>query len=113
LAFGSDWPVVSPDPILGIRAAVTGLTLDGKPFGVDQNLTVEESLRAYTVGAACCLQLDGMGVGKLNPGSRADLVMFTDDVLAANWVKKPPRIALTVVDGRIVYDAAAQAPVTA
>ncbi|MHC4107877.1 MAG: amidohydrolase family protein, partial [Planctomycetota bacterium] len=58
LAFGSDWPVVSLDPLAGIRAAVTGLTLAGDVFGADQNLTVDESLRAYTAGAAYALGLD-------------------------------------------------------
>lgn len=109
LAFGSDWPVVSPDPLLGIRAAVTGLTLDGEPFGIEQNLTVEEAIRAYTVDAARCLQLDRIGVGILEPGRIGDLVMFDRDSFAANWAEKPPETVLTAVGGRIVYDAAASA----
>src|SRR5690606_36232719 len=72
LAFGSDWPVVSPDPVLGIRAAVTGLTLDGEVFGEDQNLDVTEAMRAYTAGAAFALGLDDSGV--LRPGALGDFV---------------------------------------
>lgn len=103
LAFGSDWPVVSCDPLLGIRTAVTGLTLDGKVFGGDQNLTVEESLRAYTRDAAFCLQMDDAGV--LAEGKVGDLVMFDRDPFVADWGDAPPRVVMTVCGGRVVYDA--------
>src|SRR5256712_13278268 len=55
LAFGSDWPVAPLRPLLGFYAAVTRATLDGKnPQGwfPEQRLSVEETLRAYTVGSA-------------------------------------------------------------
>ena len=57
LAFGSDWTVAPLDPILGIYAAVTRRTLDGKnPNGwvPEQKITVEEALRAYTSGQCLC-----------------------------------------------------------
>ena len=44
LAFGSDWPVVSCDPLLGMQTAITGLTLDGDVFAADQTLTVDFKL---------------------------------------------------------------------
>ncbi len=103
LAFGSDWPVVSPDPMLGMRAAITGLTLDNTAFGVDQNLTVEEALRAYTRDVAYCLQLDEL-TGVLREGMLADLVLFDVDPFAADWVNHPPRVIMTVVGGEVVFD---------
>lgn len=103
LAFGSDWPVVSLDPLAGIRAAVTGLTLDGVVFGADQNLTVDEALRAYTAGAAYALGLDGAGV--LRPGAAGDLVMFDRDPFDADWAHEPPRVVLTIAGGEVVHDA--------
>ena len=51
LVFGSDWTVAPIDPILGIYAAVTRRTLDGKNPGgwiPEQKISVEEALRAYT-----------------------------------------------------------------
>jgi hypothetical protein len=102
LAFGSDWPVVSPDPVLGMRAAITGLTLDGAPFAPDQNLTVEETLRAYTLGAAVALGLNE--AGRLAPGCLGDCIMFDRDPFSADWVHAPPRVAMTVVGGEVVYD---------
>lgn len=102
LAFGSDWPVVSPDPVLGIRAAVTGLTLDGEVFGEDQNLDVTEAMRAYTAGAAFALGLDDSGV--LRPGALGDFVMWDRDPFLADWINAPPRVIMTVLGGTVVYE---------
>lgn len=102
LAFGSDWPVVSCDPLAGIRAAVTGLTLDGEVFGARENLTVEEALEAYTAGAAYALGLDEAGC--LRPGALGDLVVFDRDPFSADWAAERPRIVMTVVGGVVVYD---------
>jgi predicted amidohydrolase YtcJ len=105
LAFGSDWPVVSLDPMLGMRAAITGLTLDDQPFGIDQNLTVEETLRAYTRDAAYCLRLDGEGgAGVLREGMAGDCVMFDIDPFSADWINRPPRVIMTIVGGEVVFD---------
>ncbi|MDK0575387.1 amidohydrolase family protein, partial [Clostridium perfringens] len=55
LAFGSDWPVAPLNPMDGLKAAVTRQTLDGKhPDGwvPEQKITIEEAIRAFTVGSA-------------------------------------------------------------
>lgn len=106
LAFGSDWDVTSIDPLLGIWAAVTRRTLDGKHPGgwvPEQKITVEEALRAYTAG-------DAYGVfaertrGRLVPGYRADLVLLDQDLTAI-----PPEtidrvtVRQTIVGGRVVF----------
>ncbi len=55
LTFGSDWTVAPIDPRVGIEAAVTRQTLDGKnPEGwvPEQKITVEEALRCYTANNA-------------------------------------------------------------
>jgi predicted amidohydrolase YtcJ len=103
LAFGSDWPVVPCDPLLGLRTAITGLTLDGEVFAADQNLTVSEALRAYTAGAATAVGLAGGGV--LRPGGLGDVVLFDRDPFQANWVDAPPKVITTVAGGRVAYDA--------
>ncbi len=83
LAFGSDWPVVTLNPLKGIRAAVTGKTLDGKTFVPEQNITAEEALRAYTVGGAYAAG-DEDRLGRIKAGYLADFVILADDILSAD-----------------------------
>src|SRR5438094_2044511 len=55
LAFGSDWTVAPLDPLLGVYAAVSRRTLDGKNPGgwvPEQKISVGDALRAYTYGNA-------------------------------------------------------------
>ncbi|MCP3904670.1 MAG: amidohydrolase [Planctomycetes bacterium] len=103
LAFGSDWPIVSCDPLAGIRSAVTGLTTDGASFRTDQNLGVAEALAAYTSGAAGALRMDHAGT--VAPGADADLVVLDRDPFTADWIDAPPRVVLTIAGGAVVYDA--------
>ena len=69
LAFGSDWTVAPLSPILGIYAAVTRRTLDGRnPQGwfPEEKLTLEQALRAYTAGVAYAGFMEG-STGTLRP----------------------------------------------
>ncbi len=108
LAFGTDWPVVPLDPIQGIATAVTRRTLDGKhPDGwiPDQKISVEEAVRAYTIGSAYAEFQDEVK-GTLTPGTLADLVILDRDIfkIAPAEIEKV-KVVLTVMDGRIVFDA--------
>ena len=106
LAFGSDWDVAPISPLLGIAAAVTRATIDGKqPNGwvPEQKITVEEALRAYTVSAAYAA-FEEKDKGSLESGKLADFVILSHDVLSA-----PPQsiekiqVETTVVGGKVVY----------
>lgn len=108
LAFGSDWTVAPIDPVLGIHAAVTRRTLDGKnPEGwiPEQKVSVDQALRAYTSGNAFGVFAETTR-GVLKTGYRADLVLLDQDLF-----KVPPetietaRIRATVVGGKVVYQA--------
>lgn len=105
LAFGSDWPVVSCDPFLGIHAAVTGITLDGARFVPEQSLTVEEAVLAYTRGAAYAL-FSERDTTLITPGYPADFIILDRDVLSipADDIKRV-RVLRTVVGGKTVYEA--------
>ncbi len=102
IAFGSDWPVVTCDPVAGMRAAITGLTLDGQTVRPEENLSVEEALRAYTSAAAHALHMENIGV--IADGAPADLVMFDLDPFTANWAAQPPKVVMTIAGGRIVHN---------
>jgi predicted amidohydrolase YtcJ len=106
LAFGSDWTVAPLDPMQGIAAAVTRQTLDGKnPRGwvPEQKITVEEAVRAYTVGSAYA-EFAEKEKGTLTPDKLADLV-----ILSQNIFEIPPeqisntKILWTIMNGRVVH----------
>ncbi len=108
LVFGSDWPVAPLDPLLGIYAAVTRATLDGRhPDGwfPEERLTVEEALRAYTAGGAYAA-FEEKEKGTLSPGKLADVVVLSEDILNTSPDRiRETRIVMTIVAGRIVYQA--------
>ncbi len=108
VAFGSDWPVAPLSPILGVYAAVTRATIDGKnPNGwvPAQKITVEEAVRAYTAGSAYAEFTDAEK-GTLAPGSLADVIVLSDDIFAiAPESIRDVRVRTTIVGGRVVYDA--------
>jgi predicted amidohydrolase YtcJ len=108
LSFGSDWTVAPLDPLLGIYAAVTRRTLDGKhPEGwvPEQKITVEEALRAYTMGDAYAIFAEKRR-GKLAPGYKADIVVLDRDLtrIPPEQLEKA-RVRNTIVDGKVVYSA--------
>jgi len=107
LAFGSDWTVAPLDPLLGVSAAVSRRTLDGKhPEGwvPEQKLAVDEALRAYTAGDAFAT-FDERTRGALAPGYDADLVVLDRDLftLPADSLDQA-RVRCTIVGGRVVYE---------
>jgi len=108
LAFGTDWTVAPLDPVLSIYAAVTRRTLDGKnPQGwvPEQKISVEEAVRAYTVGSAYAEFQDGVK-GSITPGKLADLVMLSRDIYKIDPKEiENVKVVLTIVDGRIVHEA--------
>jgi predicted amidohydrolase YtcJ len=94
------------DPILGIYAAVTRRTLDGKhPEGwvPAEKITVEEALRAYTAGNAYGVFAEKRR-GRLAPGYLADLVILDQDLTAipAEALERV-RVLQTVVGGKVVF----------
>jgi predicted amidohydrolase YtcJ len=110
LAFGSDWPVAPLDPILGIYAAVTRRTLDGRnPQGwvPEERITVAEAVHAYTMGSAFAEHQETVK-GSIEPHKLADLVVLSADIFAI-----PPeqidtvRVHLTVFGGAVIYQEAA------
>lgn len=75
LAFGSDQPVVTGDPILGWRAAVERKTRDHDIMGAAERLEPLEALRAYTAGSA--LACGDSRIGTLEPGKEARFAVLS------------------------------------
>jgi len=96
------------NPLEGIKAAVTRQTLDGKhPNGwnPEQKLTVDEAVRAFTVGSAYAEFAEKVK-GIITPGKLADLIMLDRDLYQINQAEiDKARVLLTVMDGQVVWEA--------
>jgi predicted amidohydrolase YtcJ len=75
LAFGSDQPITTGDPILSWRAAVERQTRDGDIMGAGERISPMEALRAYTVGSA--IACGDPEIGTLEPGKEARFVVLS------------------------------------
>lgn len=117
LCFGSDWPGTSAsiyhiNPVYGIYAAVTRQTVRGAPAGgwfPEQKLSVEDSIRAYTMGSAFA-SFEETIKGSLTEGKLADITVLDTNLLQvppSEWMDAQGRVKIktryTIVDGRIVY----------
>jgi predicted amidohydrolase YtcJ len=109
LAFGTDWTVAPLNPLLSIYAAVTRRTLDGKHadgWVPEQKISVTEAVRAYTLGSAYA-EFQEQDKGTIAPGKLADLVMLSRDIFTIDPIEiENVAVLMTIMDGRIVYDAA-------
>jgi predicted amidohydrolase YtcJ len=106
LAFGSDWPVVSMNPLLGLHVAVNRTTPEGQPEGgwmPAERLTLRQAIDAYTRGAAWA-SFDEHRKGSLERDMLADLVILTEDIFAMPSSRlAEAEVAVTIFDGKVVY----------
>jgi predicted amidohydrolase YtcJ len=82
IAFGSDWPVSSSNPILGIATAVTRQTADSEPHGgwmIEQAITVAEALTCYS--SSVSFQLTGIHKAPLGIGQSCDFLLLSQNPL--------------------------------
>jgi predicted amidohydrolase YtcJ len=111
LAFGSDWPVVTLSPWEGIQTAVTRQTTEGKPeagFVPEQRLSVGETVRGYTLGAAYAGHREKTE-GSIEPGKLADLIIVSQNIFEVDPHRiSQTKVLTTIVGGRVVYQAPAQ-----
>ncbi|MBB4616542.1 amidohydrolase [Sphingomonas abaci] len=86
LAFGSDYPVESPDPFAGWAAAISREDAQGQPPGgwrPEEAVTREQAWRAFTQGGAYAAFAETK-FGRLAPGQRADFLIVDRDPTAAS-----------------------------
>lgn len=104
---GSDAPVESADPRLGLYAAITRQDRAGQPAGgwqPQERLAPAEALALFTRHAAYAA-FEEQERGGLRPGMRADLTVLDRDPLSAPATALPEaRVLYTVVDGQVVHE---------
>jgi predicted amidohydrolase YtcJ len=105
LAFGSDAPVESHDPRLGIFASVGRMRVEDPEardaFVAEQALTLHQTVDAFTRGAAYAVHLEDE-LSCFRPGCKLDLSIFHDDPRTGDpraWLVARP--AATLVDGSL------------
>jgi len=106
IAGGSDAPVESASPALGLYAAVTRQDADGYPPGgwyPEQRMTAREALEAFTKGAAYAA-FQERDLGTLTVGKLADITVFAQDPLAIPAAQlKNLTVRYTIVGGKVRY----------
>jgi len=106
LAFGTDWAVAPLNPLLGLFAATTRATLDGKHPGgwvPEQKISIEQAVTAYTAGSAFA-EFQDREKGTLARGKLADLVILSDDIFAIPAERlKDVQVLATIVGGKVVH----------
>ena len=110
VALGSDAPSTPwYTPQVTLFGAVTRVTFSNRQHEPDQAMTVQEALRAHTMGSAYAGHEEDVK-GSIETGKMADLAVWGEDPYAPSveglW-KRP--IEMTLVGGEIVYDSGAAA----
>jgi predicted amidohydrolase YtcJ len=112
IAFGSDWPVSTPDPLQEMHVAVNrvlsgrqgepGTPECDKPFLLGQAILLEDAVDAFTTGVAWVNHAEDV-TGQLLPGMRADVAVLDQDLysIPAGGIGSTS-VELTVAAGQVV-----------
>ncbi len=101
LSFHSDAPMAPASPLLLAWAAVNRTGLTGKVLGPQEKITVEEALRAITIGAAFDIGKE-KEMGSIEVGKRANFTVLDDNPLTTEpRLLKDIVVRATIVDGRV------------
>ncbi|HJU41860.1 MAG TPA: amidohydrolase [Vicinamibacterales bacterium] len=106
IAFGSDWPVMTLNPLEGLHVAVTRTTVDGLPKGgwiPAERLSVRKAIQGYTRDAAWA-SFDEQRKGTLTRDMLADIVVLSEDIFSAPPARlTTTEVVVTIADGKVVY----------
>lgn len=105
VAAGSDFSPGPFAPLMGMQGMVTRTGWDGKTWGANQKVTVEEALRINTINGAYASHEENTK-GSITPGKLADFLVLADDPHTVDKEKiKDIKIVRTVTGGSTVYEA--------
>lgn len=107
VALSTDFPIVEVNPFYTLYASVTRCMPDGTPVGADvsDSIDIYQALYAYTYMGAYALCCEDK-LGSLEEGKLADIAVINGRVIDEAPEKLLEREAvLTMMDGRIVYEA--------
>ena len=100
----TDYPPGPFEPLMGIQSCVTRTDSEGREWGVNQRISVEDALRIYTQNGAYA-GFEERIKGSITPGKLADLVVLDADPTAVDpFAIKDIAVARTIVGGKTVYE---------
>jgi len=104
VAGSSDCPIVPPNPLTGLYAAVTRMDETGNVVGEDEKIRSIDALRMYTQNAARAMFEEGIK-GTIKPGELADLVVLNADPTQLKPDEiKDIKVEMTLIDGEVVWE---------
>lgn len=104
VAAGSDFSPGPFDPRMAIQGMVTRTGWDGKTWGANQKISLEEAIRVNTLNGAYNSHEEG-AKGSITAGKLADYVVLAEDLYAIPVDRiKDVKIVRTVVGGMTVYE---------
>jgi predicted amidohydrolase YtcJ len=94
----------SPSPMIGVQTMVTRKSVEGNEVWLEERVSVEEAIRAYTWNGAYAA-FEETVKGSLEPGKLADLVVLEADLRQVDPDELGTvQVDLTMIDGRIAYE---------
>ena len=101
LAFGTDWPVESLNPMIGIYSAVTREVETHSDASLQ--ITIEEAVKAYTLGSAYA-QFQEKEKGSLEAGKLADIIVLSKDIFSIPSEEiLETEVELTILGGKVIF----------
>ncbi|MHA1746972.1 MAG: amidohydrolase [Promethearchaeota archaeon] len=98
VAGGSDAPIESNNPLLGIYAAIFREDVNGNVWREEEKLTFDEALHLYTLGGAYASKEEHR-LGQLSPGYEADFVVLNEDVIQDPTLLKNAEVQQVFISG--------------
>jgi len=103
VAGNSDYGVSAADPLLRIQSLATRTSAEGKTYGAEQRISVEEAIKVYTLGSAYA-SFDEDIKGSIEAGKYADFVILEKDpTQVPKHQIKDIKVDATIIGGKVVY----------
>ena len=104
VAGSSDFPVVHPNPLIGIYGAVTRKTENGQNLLPEESITPLKALSLFTDSAARAIRKETTR-GSIRPGKLADLVILSNDPTSLpEEAIKDIQVEMTIINGNVVWE---------
>ncbi|WP_249594169.1 amidohydrolase [Peribacillus frigoritolerans] len=104
IAFGTDFPVVPLNPMMGIYQAITRKDLTGKAWQESEGVTLAQALKYYTATPAFG-SFREKELGTLEAGKIADIAVLNKNLFSISTEEiLETEVKMTIMDGKIVYE---------